>query len=121
MKRLLAYLKPHKWTMAAATLLVLFIIVVELYRPIIIGDAIDDYINGYYHPMRSPLRTRRAPFPTRISGSQKRRRGVLPDRETLRPGISCSCIRTPIIWRKAFPGNSAASWKGRIIQYWKPT
>lgn len=50
MKRLLAYLKPHKWTMAAATLLVLFIIVVELYRPIIIGDAIDDYINGYYHP-----------------------------------------------------------------------
>lgn len=36
--------------MTAATLLVLFIIVVELYRPIIIGDAIDDYINGYYTP-----------------------------------------------------------------------
>lgn len=36
--------------MTAATLLVLFIIVVELYRPIIIGDAIDDNINGYYHP-----------------------------------------------------------------------
>ena len=36
--------------MTAATLLVLFIIVVELYRPIIIGDAIDDYINGYYRP-----------------------------------------------------------------------
>lgn len=36
--------------MATATLLVLFIIVVELYRPIIIGDAIDDYINGYYTP-----------------------------------------------------------------------
>ncbi|WP_455618179.1 ABC transporter ATP-binding protein [Eisenbergiella sp.] len=50
MKRLLTYLKPHKWTMTAATLLVLFIIVVELYRPIIIGDAIDDNINGYYHP-----------------------------------------------------------------------
>lgn len=50
MKRLLAYLKPHKWVMATATLLVLFIIVVELYRPIIIGDAIDDYINGYYTP-----------------------------------------------------------------------
>lgn len=50
MKRLLSYLKPHKWVMAAATLLVLFIIVVELYRPIIIGDAIDDYINGYYAP-----------------------------------------------------------------------
>ena len=50
MKRLLTYLNPHKKVMAAATLLVLFIIVVELYRPIIIGDAIDDYINGYYHP-----------------------------------------------------------------------
>lgn len=50
MKRLLAYLKPHKWVMTAATVLVLFIIVVELYRPIVIGDAIDDYINGYYAP-----------------------------------------------------------------------
>ena len=39
MKRLLTYLKPHKWIMTAATTLVLFIIVVELYRPIIIGDA----------------------------------------------------------------------------------
>ena len=36
--------------MAAATFLVLLIIAVELYRPIIIGDAIDDYINGYYQP-----------------------------------------------------------------------
>ena len=50
MKRLLSYLKPHKWVMTAATVLVLFIIVVELYRPIIIGNAIDRYINGYYTP-----------------------------------------------------------------------
>ena len=50
MKRLLKYLKPHKCVMTIATILVLFIIVVELYRPIIIGDAIDDYINGYYSP-----------------------------------------------------------------------
>ena len=50
MKRLLTYLKPHKWVMTAATILVLFIIAVELFRPIIIGDAIDDYINGYYTP-----------------------------------------------------------------------
>ncbi len=50
MKRLLTYLKPHKKTMFAATFLVLLIIVVELYRPIIIGDAIDEYINGYYQP-----------------------------------------------------------------------
>ncbi len=50
MKRLLSYLRPHKWVMTGATLLVLLIIVVELYRPIIIGDAIDDHINGYYNP-----------------------------------------------------------------------
>lgn len=50
MKRLLSYLKPHIWTMVTATLLVLLIIVVELYRPIIIGNAIDEHINGYYAP-----------------------------------------------------------------------
>lgn len=50
MKRLLSYLKPHKWVMTLATVLVLFIIAVEIYRPIIIGNAIDQYINGYYHP-----------------------------------------------------------------------
>lgn len=50
MKRLLNYLKPHKWVMTLATVLVLFIIAVELYRPIIVGNAIDQYINGYYHP-----------------------------------------------------------------------
>lgn len=47
MKRILQYLKPHIFTMAAATLLVLLIIVVELFRPIVIGDAIDRYISGY--------------------------------------------------------------------------
>ena len=50
MKRLLSYLNPHKWVMTLATILVLFIIVVELYRPIVIGDAIDLYITGYYQP-----------------------------------------------------------------------
>lgn len=50
MKRFLSYLKPHKWVMTLATVLVLFIIAVELYRPIIVGNAIDQYINGYYHP-----------------------------------------------------------------------
>lgn len=35
--------------MTLATVLVLFIIAVELYRPIIVGNAIDQYINGYYH------------------------------------------------------------------------
>lgn len=50
MKQLLTYLKPHKWTMFIATILVLFIIVIELYRPIIIGNAIDNNINGYSKP-----------------------------------------------------------------------
>lgn len=36
--------------MTSATVLVLFIIIIELYRPIIIGNAIDEYINGYYAP-----------------------------------------------------------------------
>lgn len=36
--------------MTLATVLVLFIIAVELYRPIIVGNAINQYINGYYHP-----------------------------------------------------------------------
>lgn len=52
MKRLFTYLKPHRGTMAAATLLVLFIIAIELYRPVIIGNAIDEHINGYYRPYR---------------------------------------------------------------------
>lgn len=46
----MSYLKPHKWVMALATILVLLIIGVELYRPILIGNAIDEYINGYYRP-----------------------------------------------------------------------
>ena len=50
MKRLMRYLKPHKWVMTLATILVLLIIGVELYRPILIGNAIDEYINGYYRP-----------------------------------------------------------------------
>lgn len=50
MKRLMGYLKPHKWVMMASTVLVLLIIVIDLYKPIIIGDAIDEYITGYSHP-----------------------------------------------------------------------
>ena len=50
MKRLLTYLKPHIFAMTMSLILTLFIIVLELYRPIIIGDAIDDYINSYYRP-----------------------------------------------------------------------
>ncbi len=46
MKRLLSYLKPHIGVMITTFILVLLIIVVELYRPIIIGDAIDQYISA---------------------------------------------------------------------------
>lgn len=50
MKRLLTYLKPHKWTMLFVTLLVLGLTALELYKPLIIGNAIDKYINGYFRP-----------------------------------------------------------------------
>lgn len=50
MKRLMHYLEPHKWVMTLATILVVCIIGVELYRPIIIGNTIDNYINGYAKP-----------------------------------------------------------------------
>ena len=49
MKRLLKYLKPHALTMLIVSVMVLLITAVELYKPIIIGDAIDYYINGYYN------------------------------------------------------------------------
>lgn len=44
MKRLLKYLKPHIVTVIFAILLVLGITVVDLYRPQIIGGAIDNYL-----------------------------------------------------------------------------
>lgn len=50
MKRLLGYLKPHKWLMLASSVLVLALIGVELYKPIIIGNAIDKYIGSYGQP-----------------------------------------------------------------------
>lgn len=46
MKRLLGYLKPYKHIMGLALFLVLLTIAVELWRPIVIGDAIDLYINN---------------------------------------------------------------------------
>lgn len=50
MKRLLSYLKPHKTAMVLVTFLVILITALELYKPIIIGDAIDGYIEGYGVP-----------------------------------------------------------------------
>lgn len=59
MKRLLTYLNPHKWTMFFVLILVLMIIGIELYKPIIIGDAIDHYINSYSEPYMETEREER--------------------------------------------------------------
>jgi len=50
MKRLLSYLKPHKWSMISALVLVLILIGTQLLSPIIVGQAIDQYISGYQKP-----------------------------------------------------------------------
>ncbi|SFQ44597.1 ATP-binding cassette, subfamily B [Lachnospiraceae bacterium XBB1006] len=50
MRRLLAYLRPHKLAAGFSLVIVLVLIALELYRPLIIGDAIDTYINAYYKP-----------------------------------------------------------------------
>ena len=50
MKRLLSYLKPHITVLVSAALLTLLLIIVELYRPITVGNAIDRYINEYHTP-----------------------------------------------------------------------
>ena len=46
MRRLLSYLKPYIPTVLCAFVLVLLTIGVELYRPIVIGDSIDRYIDN---------------------------------------------------------------------------
>ena len=49
-KRLMAYMKPYTKQMVLSIILVLLITVFELLRPILIGDAIDTYIEGYNQP-----------------------------------------------------------------------
>ncbi len=46
--RMLAYMKPYKSTAALCLVLVLMITGLELYKPILIGGAIDRYITGGY-------------------------------------------------------------------------
>ncbi len=46
MRRLIGYLKPHRRIFVICLLLVLALTVLELVRPIIIGNAIDRYITG---------------------------------------------------------------------------
>lgn len=56
MKRLMTYLKPHRFAVLLSSVLVLLIVAVDLYRPIIIGDAIDQYINGPKMPINTAFR-----------------------------------------------------------------
>lgn len=48
--RLFAYVKPYWRLVAVALVLVLIVTAMDLYRPILIGVAIDDYIEGYDRP-----------------------------------------------------------------------
>ncbi|MBD5162371.1 MAG: ABC transporter ATP-binding protein [Oscillibacter sp.] len=47
---MLSYLRPHLGTVAVCLLLVLVITALELYKPVLTGDAIDRYIAGDYAP-----------------------------------------------------------------------
>lgn len=49
-QRLLAYVKPYVKQMVISAILVLFITGFELIRPVLIGNAIDVYIEGYNTP-----------------------------------------------------------------------
>ena len=48
--RLLAYVKPHIGTMVLALALLLMVTGINLIKPILIGNAIDDHIEGYDKP-----------------------------------------------------------------------
>ena len=48
--RMLSYVKPYKGVMTVCMLLVLVITALELYKPILIGNAIDLYITGDFAP-----------------------------------------------------------------------
>ena len=50
LKRLLKYVKPHIRVAVLCFVLVLLSTAINLYRPILIGNAIDDYIEGYGRP-----------------------------------------------------------------------
>ena len=48
--RMMSYMKPYLGTVAFCFLLVIIITVLELYKPILIGDAIDNFITRDYAP-----------------------------------------------------------------------
>ncbi len=50
MRRMLQYLKPYRKTLIFCLLLVLLVTALELYKPVLIGNAIDSCITGDYVP-----------------------------------------------------------------------
>ncbi len=50
--RLLTYVKPHIGTMVLALILLLMVTGINLIKPILIGNAIDEYIEGYDKPIQ---------------------------------------------------------------------
>ncbi|MEL7649412.1 MAG: ABC transporter ATP-binding protein [Sedimentibacter sp.] len=46
-KRLLKYAKPYMWQFALAILIIFAIVAVELYQPVLIGDAVDKFLARY--------------------------------------------------------------------------
>lgn len=50
MIRMLRYMKPYRPAVIASAIIVLAITFLELYKPILIGNAIDRYITGDYLP-----------------------------------------------------------------------
>ena len=50
MRRLLRYMKKHTGVLVLCLFLVLIATFLDLYRPILIGDAIDEFITGDYAP-----------------------------------------------------------------------
>ena len=74
MRRLIAYLKPHRRVFILCLVLVLGLTVLELVRPMIIGNAIDRYITGEKHEaLQAEGRTEWAPG----EQAEARFRGVL--------------------------------------------
>lgn len=55
--RLLKYAKPYSAWIALALFLVLGVVALELYRPVLIGTAVDDIITGYSGSYDYPIET----------------------------------------------------------------
>lgn len=46
-KRLLKYARPYIWQFAAAVAIILVIVAIELYQPVLLGDAVDKFLSRY--------------------------------------------------------------------------